>query len=118
YSAADVFVAPTLADNLPYTVLEAMGCGTPVVASAVGGVSEQVDHGVSGYLVPPGRSDLLGEALVSLLRDRNQRDAFARESRAKAERVFGMEAFVRAYQNVYFEMLEGSAPGVVATSEL
>jgi len=45
FSAADVYVLPTLADNLPYTVLEAMGCAVPVVATNVGGIPEQVKHG-------------------------------------------------------------------------
>ncbi len=50
YSAADVFLAPSLEDNLPYTVLESLACGTPVVAFTTGGIPDMVEHKVSGYL--------------------------------------------------------------------
>lgn len=50
YNAADVFLAPSLEDNLPYTVLESLACGTPVVAFTTGGIPDMVEHKVSGYL--------------------------------------------------------------------
>jgi len=50
YNAADVFVAPSLADNLPYTVLEAESCGTPVAAFRTGGIPEMIAHKQNGYL--------------------------------------------------------------------
>jgi hypothetical protein len=60
YSAADVFAAPSLADNLPYTVLEAMASEVPVVASRVGGIPEQVLDGETGRLFRPGSWQELG----------------------------------------------------------
>ncbi len=50
YNAADVFVAPSLADNLPTTIFESLSCGTPVVAFKVGGIPDLVSHKVNGYL--------------------------------------------------------------------
>lgn len=50
YSAADLFVAPSLEDNLPNTLIESMACGTPVVAFNTGGIPDIIDHGVNGYL--------------------------------------------------------------------
>jgi glycosyltransferase involved in cell wall biosynthesis len=50
YQAADVYVIPTLEDNLPSTVMEALACGTPVVAFKTGGIPDMVDHEISGYL--------------------------------------------------------------------
>jgi glycosyltransferase involved in cell wall biosynthesis len=52
YSAADIFLFPTLADNFPLTVIESMACGTPVIGFAVGGLPEIVDHDCNGWLVP------------------------------------------------------------------
>src|SRR5260370_4550150 len=50
YNASDIFIAPSLADNLPYTIFEALSCGTPVVAFDTGGISDMVQHKVNGYL--------------------------------------------------------------------
>ncbi len=50
YNAADVFLAPSLEDNLPYTVLECLACGTPVVAFNTGGIPDMVEHKINGYL--------------------------------------------------------------------
>lgn len=50
YSAADVFIAPSLEDNLPYTVMESLACGTPVVAFTTGGIPDMVQHKYNGYL--------------------------------------------------------------------
>lgn len=50
YNAADVFVAPSLADNLPYTIFEALSCGTPVTAFEVGGIPDLIEHQGNGYL--------------------------------------------------------------------
>lgn len=50
YSAADVFMAPSLEDNLPYTVMESLACGTPVVAFTTGGIPDMVEHQNNGYL--------------------------------------------------------------------
>jgi glycosyltransferase involved in cell wall biosynthesis len=103
-SAADVFVTATLADNLPYTVLEAMGCGRPVVATAVGGIPEQVVDGQTGRLVPPHDVAALGEALVALLSDPGLRRSYGAAGRARAEEIFEMSRFVGAYESLYAEM--------------
>ena len=84
-SAAHIFVSATLADNLPYTILEAMGCGRPVIASSIGGVPEQVIDGENGLLVPSRDSDALGKAVASLLLDPERRHAYGAASRRRAE---------------------------------
>lgn len=50
YNAADVFIAPSLADNLPYTIFESLACGTPVVAFNTGGIPDLIQHEINGYL--------------------------------------------------------------------
>lgn len=81
YASADVAVAPTFADNVPFWVLEAMSSGVPVVASRVGGIPELVADGKTGTLVPAGSSPALAEALVSLLRDPERRRSLGRAAR-------------------------------------
>jgi glycosyltransferase involved in cell wall biosynthesis len=67
YSAADLFVIPSLQDNLPNTVLESMACGTPVVGFNVGGIPDMVRPGITGELVPAGDSVALRHAITHLL---------------------------------------------------
>jgi glycosyltransferase involved in cell wall biosynthesis len=104
-SAADIFVSATLADNLPYTILEAMGCGRPVIASAIGGVPEQVVDGENGLLFPARDSDALGKAMASLLLDPERRRAYGAASRSRAEALFAMPRFVADYESLFREMI-------------
>src|SRR5206468_12248001 len=50
YAAADAFLIPSLEDNLPYTVMESLSCGTPVIAFTTGGIPDMVHHEYNGYL--------------------------------------------------------------------
>lgn len=105
YSAADIVVVPSIADNFPYTVLEAMGCGAPVVASRVGGIPEAVEDGITGYVVPPADPDALGQAILSILDDNARQQQMARAARARVEEVFRIETFIQQYEDMYEEIL-------------
>jgi glycosyltransferase involved in cell wall biosynthesis len=107
-SAVDVYVLPTLADNFPYVVLEAMACGLPVVATYVGGIPEQIKHGENGLLVPAGQPAAIGAAVLEILSDPGRAKAMGAKSRARAEALYSMEAFVGAYERL-FEELAGAA---------
>ena len=102
--SADVFVSATLADNCPYTVLEAMSCGRAVVASRVGGVPEQVADGETGLLVRPGDPTQLGETLVDLLSKPDRITQLGTAGRLRARRLFGMEQFTNAYRKLLEEL--------------
>jgi glycosyltransferase involved in cell wall biosynthesis len=67
YSAADLFVIPSLQENLPQTTLEAMSCGTPAVGFDVGGIPDLVRPGVTGELATVGDAGSLGNAIRSML---------------------------------------------------
>lgn len=84
YAAADVFLFPSHADNLPLAVQESMASGTPVVAYNIGGVPEMVDNGHSGFLVPEGATDLLATATAQLLFNRQLWSTFSTQSRKLA----------------------------------
>ena len=69
YSAADIFVIPSILDNLPNTVLESLACGTPVVAFNAGGIPDMVKHGVNGYLADSEDVAKLGDHIADLLQN-------------------------------------------------
>jgi glycosyltransferase involved in cell wall biosynthesis len=69
YQAADVYAHAARADTFPNTVLEAMACGTPVVATAVGGIPEQVRDQQTGFLVLAGNAEAMANRLVQVLSD-------------------------------------------------
>ncbi len=106
YRMFDVFVHTSDYEGLPRSIMQAMANRTAVVAQDVGGVSEIVQPGATGWLVP--REDLHGlvEAIVQVLEDRNEAQRRALAARALIENVYSLEPAVRAVERLY---LEGSA---------
>jgi colanic acid/amylovoran biosynthesis glycosyltransferase len=92
YEDADVFCLPSFSEGLPVVLLEAIGFGLPVVASRIAGIPELIEHGRSGLLVPPGRPDLLADALRSLLVDPARRADLAAEGRRRVGTEFQLDA--------------------------
>ena len=88
YAKADVFVFPTQGDCLPIAVMEAMAAGLPVVATDVGALSEEVENGVNGFIVPPGDAMALVAAVRTLVEDESRRHTMAIASRRLAEERF------------------------------
>jgi len=94
YAGADVFVLSSRWEGCPNVVLEAMAHGLPVVATAVGGVPELVEHGASGLLVPPAHPRALADAITRLLEDPELCATMGRAGRARAE-LFAPDARFR-----------------------
>ena len=88
YSRADLFVFPTLGDCLPIAVMEAMAAGLPVIATEVGALREEVEHGVNGLIVPPRDAKAIIDATNSLTQDIAKRRAMSAASRQMAEQRF------------------------------
>ena len=105
YSAADLFVLPAREDNLPNVVLEAMACGTPVVALDVGGLPDMVRTDVTGLLVPPEDVRGLGSAIAAILSDDERRARMSRECRRVAVEQYSLEIQAERYRLVYEELL-------------
>jgi glycosyltransferase involved in cell wall biosynthesis len=101
YSAADLFVIPSLHDNLPNTVLESMACGTPVVGFDVGGIPDMVRSGTTGQLVPVGDSVALGHAITHLLSAPSVCRQMAAECRRVVEEEYSYELVARLYAALY-----------------
>jgi glycosyltransferase involved in cell wall biosynthesis len=92
YQQADAFALPTLADCFSWASIEAMAAGLPVITTAVGGIPDIVEHGRTGYLLPPGDGRALGAALQRLIEDAALRAAMGRAGRARAVTRFDARA--------------------------
>jgi len=103
YSAADVFACPSLEDNFPNTVLEAMACGVPVVAFDIGGIPEMVSDGETGFLAPAGDAQALAGAIERVLESDNGHK-LAAACRERVETQFDLpaqgERYLRLYQRI------------------
>ncbi len=100
-SEMDIFFLPSRWEGLPLSVLEAMVCGLPVVASAVDGTTEAVLDSVTGYLVPP--DDLSGyvEKLSELICDENKRKIMGRKGRERVKKHFSYKKMIEKVFYIY-----------------
>jgi glycosyltransferase involved in cell wall biosynthesis len=105
YQAADLYIHAAHVDTFPITVLEALACGRPVVASAVGGIPEQVDEGRTGFLVRAGDQQAMAGRVEQLLRDPHRRNDMGQQAAEAARLRFDLEQQVRAYLDWYESVL-------------
>jgi len=105
---ADVVVLASRSEGLPFTLLEAMALGKPVVATRVGGVPEVVDDGRSGRLVAPEDPTALANAVAAVL-DAPDALAMGAAGRARVEAAFTLDAMVRGVERVYARELHARA---------
>lgn len=106
--AADVFVLPTLDDAQPTVVMEAMACGVPVIASAVGGIPEMMQDDDAGILVPPNDVVALAEALGALLADPARRQRMSAAARRTAVLRFSLERQAARLNALYDDLIGGA----------
>ena len=95
-----VFVLPTYSEGMPKVVVEAMLCGTPVLASAVDGIPEVVDDGVEGFLVPPGDVTALAEKLLAMFSSVDV-DAMGQRARERATAFYSPDAYIHHYGQLF-----------------
>jgi len=91
-------------DSFPTVLLEAASLGTPVLASAVGGASEIVEHGLTGWLFPTGDSVAAAGILTRILNERSPLVQAGIEARKRVARKFNVEKMVEAYENLYLTL--------------
>ncbi|OGO46161.1 MAG: hypothetical protein A2Z30_00845 [Chloroflexi bacterium RBG_16_64_43] len=107
YRAADAYLHLSRADTFPLSILEAMSCGLPVVATRVGGIPEQVEDRASGFLVRPGEVAEMADRLRIVIEDKDGARAMGAIGRARVLQSFRLETQVQAYLDWFGEILAG-----------
>ena len=106
YCASDFLVLPSLEDNLPNTMLEAMSCGRPVLAFNVGGIPDAIKGGITGELIPSGSVRKMADAILSLLFDDKARKKMQQNCRELVLEKFSLDIQARQYLALYNTLIE------------
>ncbi len=105
YSAVNLFVAPSLQDNLPNTVIEALACGVPCLAFNIGGMPDMIEHQINGYLAQPFEIQDLVRGMVWVVNDLERNRKLAMAARTRAEKCFPLELQAQRYSRLFEELL-------------
>ncbi len=101
----DIMVIPSLHEAHPLVLMEAMGHGKPIIASAVGGIPEVIDDCQNGLLTPPADSDTLKEALTYMIENKEIRNKLGKNARKTFEEKFTVEKMLKNTRKVYDSLL-------------
>ena len=104
YAAADIFVAPSIQDNLPNTILEAIFCGTPCAAFKIGGIPDLIEHRHNGYLAKPFSPEDLAQGIHWILSDSLRYQELSSRSRNKALAQFSLDRQTKEYSRVFHDL--------------
>jgi glycosyltransferase involved in cell wall biosynthesis len=110
YADLDVLAVTSNNEGTPFSAIEAMAAGCPVVSTRVGGLPDLIDDGKTGYLVPPGDAQALADASLSLLREPKIRRCMGQAARAKVKDGFAVQRLLRDMKRLYLELYEQSFP--------
>lgn len=105
YQQAELFVLPSIFEPFGMTVLEAMACGKPVVASKFGGISNVISSGESGVLIDPSQFSEFADAMMRLLNDQQLAERIGREGNKIIQRHFGWEAIAEKHIALYEQFI-------------
>ena len=105
YNAANVFVLPSLEDNLPNTLMESMACGVPCVSFRIGGIPEMIDHQTNGYVAEPCNAADLARGIHCVLAEADY-DALSHECLKKVAHSYSQQSVANRYIEVYEAALQ------------
>ena len=109
YSAADVFVAPSIQEAFGCTVLEALACRIPCVGFDIGGIPEMIEHQKNGYLAQPYKIEDLARGISWVLENEERYQNLSYRAREKVEQKFALEIPARRYASLFNEILDNSS---------
>jgi len=105
FCEGDISILTSISEGFPYTVLESMSCGIPVVATDVGGVTEALDE-TCGFICKPKDFEDIGSKVIRLLQDKELRDKMGMNARRKIEENFTIGKFIKEYEDAYEKVMK------------
>ena len=99
--AFDFYISTSLVEGFPYTILEAMGAGLPIVATQVGGINNMIKDGVNGLLVEPRNSKPLAAKISELIKNTALRQKISEQARLDAEGMFNFNKMLKETKEIY-----------------
>jgi len=109
FSTMDVFVLPSLTEGFPLSLQEAMAAKIPVAASAVGGIPELIDHGITGLLFSPKDSDEIAHSMIELLSDFEKAKQMGERGWEKVTTTFSPQIYIDKYDRLYNDLIESKS---------
>ena len=116
YRQADVFINPSLVDNMPISILESLASGVPVVSTDVGGIPFVVEHGKTALLVSPRDAGAMARAVLELLDDPDKADRLVRAGRESVQQYAWSQVRARWF-GVYFGLVTCAGPAPAAETK-
>jgi len=108
YADSDVLIFPSLTEGAPFAIIEALASARPVVATDVGGISELIDEGKCGFVVPAKDPRALTEALLKLIRDEGLRKSFGENARSRVYPHLSHTRLVKDMEKIYLELVNSN----------
>lgn len=107
YQASDLFVIPSLEENLPNTIMESLACGTPVAGFRTGGIPEMVDEGQNGYLANTGDIHQLAQSILNTLNHPDP-ESLSKNAIKKVNNTYLPELIANSYSDLFNDLVSGS----------
>lgn len=107
-AAADIVVLPTVSEGMSLSLLEAMACGRPVIASDIPAIASFIEDGVTGRITPVARPEALAQALVELLTNREYAQRLGAQGQAYVSARYDQRHMVEGYERVFLKVSPGS----------
>ena len=108
YNATDIFVQPSLSEAFSQVLIEAMGCGLPVIATKVGGAAEVIENDVNGILIEPDDPQAIAREVIRLAEDKKLRSAIAERGMNSVRERFSAETMVERHLDLYERWIDES----------
>lgn len=107
FSEGDISILTSISEGFPFTVIESMSCGVPVVATDVGGVKEAIDEG-SGFVCKPRDPEAIGAKVIEVLQNEELRKSMSLHGRQRVKDNFTLDIFIHSYERLYQELFDMS----------